>query len=190
MKIWDILKNVGTSIIRNVVPGGGMIVDVVNDLLPDDKKLPQDATGSQITDAINSLPPDQRARVMEKELDVDIEYIQQTYTTNRAMLEAESKSQHTTRPYIAKGSFHVTSFTILAAVGMWSYGVASGNDDMVKTVMDGWPFILSVIGPLVSLLWAYFGILKKESKDRLDAATGNNAPRGVAGLISSLIKKQ
>jgi len=54
MKLGSILAKVGTSVLRNVVPGSGFIIDAVNEFLPKDKKLPTEATGTQITQAVNT----------------------------------------------------------------------------------------------------------------------------------------
>lgn len=190
MKLWDVVKSVGSGIVREVVPGGGILVDAVNEFLPDDKKLPSNATGKDIDDAVGSLPAEQRARIYEKEFDVDLTQIRQSNETVRAMLEADTKNPHTTRPYIAKGSFHVVAFAVVATVSAWAYGVVTGDSDLVKSVTGGWQFILSVIGPLVTLLWAYFGVLKNEQKNRLDAARGSSTPGGIAGILSNIIKRK
>ena len=190
MKLWDIVKTVGSGIVREVVPGGGLIVDAVNAILPEGEKLPVNATGSDINNAVSKLPPEQQASVMEKEFDVDITRIKESNATVRAMLEADTKTPHTTRPYIAKGSFHVVAFAIIVAISVWAYGVFTSNDELVKTVMDGWQFILAVIGPLVTLLWAYFGILKQEHKNRLDAANNTSTPSGIAGILSNVLRRR
>jgi len=190
MKLWDIVKTIGSAAIQTALPGtGSLIVGAVNAMLPDDKKLPESATGQQITSAISTLPPEQQAEVMNKQYDVTIEDIRQSHSTLRAMLESEAKSPQSTRPYIAKGSFHVVSFAIIIAISVWAFGVATSDDGIIKTVVDGWPFILVVIAPLVVLLHTYFGVLKKEHKDRLDAANGAANPAGIVGLVSSLFKK-
>lgn len=190
MKLWDIVKSVGSEIISKVVPGGGVLIDFINDKLPDDKKLPKDATGDQVDQAIKNLPPEQQAALMEKEFDVEMTQIKESNSTVRAMLDADAKNPHSTRPYIAKGSFLVIAFTVIVVISIWSYAVIKGNTDMIKAVMDGWTFILAVIGPLVTLLWAYFGVLKVEHKNKLDAAGGSSKPSGVAGLLSSIISKR
>ncbi len=190
MKLWDIVRTVGGGIIKNVVPGGGLIVDVVNQFLPGDSQLGTDATGADIDQALAGLDPEARASLMEKEFDVDITQIQESNSTLRVMLESDARNPHTTRPYIAKQSFHVIGITVLTVIFLWSYAVIIQNTVMVETVMDGWPFIVAVLGPLVGLLWAYFGILKQEHRDRLNAVDRKPRPLGgIAGLISSLVKK-
>lgn len=190
MKLWDVIKTVGSGVIREVVPGGGILVDAVNEFLPDDKKLPNDATGGDVNSALQSLPPADQARLLDKEFDVDITQIRQSNETIRAMLESDAKNKHTTRPYIAKGAFHVLAFAIVATVSAWLVGIITGDADLVAAVVDGWQFVLAVIGPLVTLLWAYFGVLNREQKNRLDALSGRSGPAGLAGVLSNLIKRK
>ena len=189
MKLWDIVKTIGSAAISTAVPGGPFILGAINSILPDDKKLPETATGHEISSAIGSLPPEQQASIMEKEYDVTLEEIKQSHNTVRAMLESDANNPHSTRPYIAKGSFHVVAFSIITVVSVWAYGVFIENKSIVEAITEGWPFVLAVITPLVVLLHAYFGILKKEHKNRLDAANGSAAPAGIVGLVSSLFKK-
>ena len=56
-------------------------------------------------------------------------------------------------------------------------------------MVEGWQFILAMIAPLVTLLWAYFGVLKTEHKNKLDAANGMSNPSGIAGILSTMLKR-
>ena len=195
MKLWDIVKTVGAGIISTTVPGGAFLLGAVNEFLPDDKKLPETATGHDVQSAMATLSPDQQASLMEKEFEVDITQIKQSYSTMRAMLEADANTPHTTRPKIAYQAFQVVGTTTIITISLWAFAVATGNDKMVKTVMDGWPFVLGVVGPLVILLHAYFGVLKQENKNRLDAAGGlpNNPSTdqsAIMGTIAKLLKRE
>lgn len=189
MNLLNLIKTVGTGIIRDVVPGGGLIVGAINELLPDDKKLTNNATGLDINSAIELLPQDQRAALLDKEFDVDITQIKESNATVRAMLEADTKNPHTTRPYIAKHAFHVVAGISIIVMLIWADAVIDDNEKVIKTIMDGWPFVTAVIAPFVTLLWAYFGVLKQEHKNKLDAAGGASSPSGVIGLLSSIIKR-
>lgn len=190
MKLWDIVKKVGSGIIREAVPGGGLIVGAINEFLPDGEKIPKNATGRDVETVLNELPPEVRSRIMEKEFDVDIEQIKQSNETLRTMLEADAKSTHTTRPYIAKHAFHVVAFSVIVCVSLWAYAVFIKDDLLVKSVMDGWQFVLAVIGPFVYLLWAYFGILRRERKDGMDAAGGNSTSSGLSDILGSLFRSK
>lgn len=190
MKLFDIIRKVGGGIISTVIPGGGAILGVVNAFLPSDKRLPSNATGADAAVAMAGLTSADRLKLEAKEFDVDITQIKESHSTVRAMLEADNANPHSTRPRIALGSFYVIAVIDIVAIGVWAYGVVTGNDTMVKAVMEGWQFILAMNAPLVTLLWAYFGVLKAEHKNKLDAANGSSTPSGITGLISSLISKR
>ena len=104
--------------------------------------------------------------------------------TLQAMLNAERTSQHTTRPKIALGSFRILAFCSIAVVSVFTYAVIAGDEAMVAAVVNGWPFVAAIVGPFVGLLYAYFGILRKESKDRVDALNG-----GSTGIVAGLLSK-
>lgn len=188
MKLKDILKGAAT-IAGTLNPAIGTAIGVVNTFLPEDKKLPETATGQDVTSAIQSLPPGQQVSILEKEINLEALKIQESYETVRVMLESDAKNPHSTRPYIAKQSFHVVAFTIIIVVSLWAYAVGSDKQAMVKTIMEGWPFILGVLGPLVVLLRTYFGVLKQERSDKLNAANKQPAGGGIANLVAGLIKK-
>lgn len=190
MKFWDIVKSVGSTALQVALPGtGSLIVGAINEMLPDGKKLPEGATGAEVQGALNHIPEAQRAELMVKQFDVTVEQLRQAGESNRAMLAADAGSTHTTRPYIAKGSFQVVAATILIAIAAWAYGVVTGDDAMVEKVVAGWPFILAATAPLVALLRAYFGVLETEQRDKLNSSQGAPAQSGLAGIVSALIKR-
>lgn len=188
MKLWDIAKRVGSGLLRDVVPLAGTIIDIVNDVLPDGEKLPGSATGDQVSAAVASLPPEQRAEVMDKEFEVELTQIKESHSTVRAMLEADHRTPHTTRPYIAKGAFHVVAACCLMVISVWCIGVLKSDETIIAAAQNGAMFMLTVIGPLVTLLLAYFGVLKTEHKNRVAAASGSATPSGLSGILSSLLK--
>jgi hypothetical protein len=189
MKLGDILKTVGTGILTAAFPAAAPVIGLVNGFLPDDKKLPETATGTQVAAAVDSLPPDKRAELMSREIDLEETWAKEKGATVRAMLESDANNPHTTRPHIALGSFYVVAFAVVVIVSVWAYGVWDDDPKMVKAVVDGWPFVLAVLAPLVTLLRAYFGVLNREHKQRMDAANGAAPPAGIAGVLASLIKR-
>ena len=195
MDLWEIAKSVGSGLLQTALPGvGTLIVNSINDELPEDSKLPVTATGEDAIAAIKGLPPERRADLMDRQFDVDIAQIKESHSTVRTMLESDAASPHTTRPKIAYQAFQVVGTTTLITISLWAYAVATGNDKMVKTVMDGWPFVLGVVAPLVILLHAYFGVLKQEHKNRLDAAGGmptdpSTNQSAIMGKIAKLLNR-
>lgn len=190
MKLWDILKTVGSAAITTMVPGGGLLLGVVNEFLPKDKQLPTTATGEEVNSAVASLPADQRAAIMDKEFDVEITHVKESNKTLRTMLETEAKSPHTTRPMIALGAFRVVSFVTILVVSMWAFAIVKQDNKLVTSIVSGWPWVLVVIGPFVGWLNSYFGVLKQEQKNKLDAANGSSTPSGIAGIVSALINRK
>jgi hypothetical protein len=190
MDLWSIVKTVGTGLISTMVPGGPLIVAGINAVLPADQQLPANATGQQAMDAIESLPPAEQAAVKKKQYDVEITQIKESHDTVRTMLTADATMPQSTRPYIAKGSFHVVAFVCVMTVSLWAYGILKADTKMVTTIVNGWPFLLAAIGPLVVLLHAYFGVLKTEQKNKLDAANGHSSPAGLAGILSAFMGKK
>lgn len=188
MKLWDVVAKVGSAALNVACPGAGTaLVGVVNGFLDPEKQLPADATGHDVQNAVQTLPPEVRAKVMDHEFEIEKLEIVESHSTVRAMLDSDAKNPHSTRPYIAKHAFHVIAFALVVTVTLWAWGIVKADAEVIKAVTEGWPFILAVIGPLVTLLLAYFGILKKEHKQRLEAANGAPPTGGIAGLLTGLL---
>lgn len=181
MKIKDILKAAGTRLLREV-PGVDVVLDVV-EAVTGDRPDKGSTTADQLRAKLESLPPETQSQVLE----LDIETIRQQGATMQAMLLAESKSSHTTRPLVVRGAFYVVAFVTVLVVSMWAYAVLGGSTEMVETIMDGWPWVAALLVPFIGWLNAYFGILKTEHQNRLDAAQGRTTKRqGLGGLIETL----
>jgi hypothetical protein len=195
MKLWDILKTVGTGVIASAAgPAAPLVLGALNAVLPDDAQLPDAATGQQAQDALASIPAEARAKLMDKEFDVQITQIKETHSTARTMLETEAVSPHSTRPKIAYQSFQVVAYVSIAVVTGWLYAVVTDNSVMMKALTDGWYFVAAVTLPFISFLDRYFGKLVTEQKQKLDAAAGNpigGRPSGgvMSSLISSITRK-
>lgn len=183
MKLLNILKEVGGGILKSVIPGSG-IIGAVNNILKG-KPLSNDATGDDVSRAIAQLPDGDRIKLLDREFDVKIEKLK----TIQAMLSADAITPHSTRPYIAKHSFHIIAIVTLIISIMWAYGVGTGDEIMIKAIMEGWPFILSITAPLVVLLQAYFGVLKSEQKNKLDASNGVSHAEGLGAFIGNIFKR-
>jgi hypothetical protein len=190
MNLLNIAKKVGLGLIRDAIPGGGLLLAAVNEFLPDDKKLPASVTGDQVLSVVESLPPEQRAPLLEKEFDVEITQIKEGNETLRVMLQADAASTHTTRPYIAKHSFHVVALVAVVAIALWGYGITTKQAELVKAVTDGWPFVAAVIAPFVLFLRSYFGILQQEHRQRLNGGAEQSTPSGLGGILSAVLGRR
>jgi hypothetical protein len=188
MDIKGILKKVGSGIVRNIFPAAGAVIDIVNECLPEDKKLDQNATGLQVEEAINTLPADQKVAIMSKRLDVEIEEIRGWSSVVHSLSEADA-SGSSTRPWIAKLMGVVVALTIIVFMLTWTIAIVGDKKEMVKAISDGWPMVATLLGFPMILLRAYFGLRTEEKKARYANATGNNHVSGVIGTIKSLFNK-
>ena len=188
MKLWDIIAKAGKVAISALVPGVGLIVEAINAFLPDDKKLPADATGDQAKDAISALPPDQQALVLMKEFDVEIVEAQEFTKVQQALAQADATGS-STRPYIAKLMAQCVGFVVIASSAMWVISIARDQVSMMTALRDSWPLMLAILGPPIGLLNSYFGKRTKEKESRYNMAAPNSSVPGALSQIIGMFKK-
>jgi len=186
MQLWDVLKKVGSVAIRAAVPGGGVVLDLINEFLPDDKKLPPHATGEQALQAIEALPPDQRSRLLEKELDVEIAEIN-SWTSIMDTLAKADMAGSSTRPWIAKLMAVEVFLVGTGLAGAFLAVLLNGDTATLDKLNDSWATILAVLGTPTALLRAYFGMREREKKARYALAAGRDPQAGgLVGLLQGL----
>ena len=187
MKLTDILKTVGSGLIQTMIPGAGsLIVAGLNAVLPPDKQLPATATGQDAHNAIQALSPEQRASVLNKEYDVEIEEIRGFTNVVTALGEVD-KTGNTTRPQIAMMMAVCVVFAVIGAVGVYMYAVITKDNIMIDSITGGWPFIVGVLSVPSSVILHYFGKRTKEKCHKYEATTGVSAP---LSLLQSFLTKK
>lgn len=186
MDIGTILTKVGGAVIKDVVPGGALLVDVVNSFLPDDRKLPEDTTGEQVRQAVKTLPPDRRAELLSKKVDVELAQIN-SWTQIQATLAEADRAGASTRPFIAKMMAWCVVYAIVIFISMWGVMLWAGDADKLKALADAWPLMLAVLGTPTALLRSYFGARTREKKSRYAAAVGQPPqPNPLADIIRAV----
>jgi len=186
MNLLKILGTVGSGLISTMVPGGAAIVAGINAFLPDDKKLPEDATGTQVQDAVSSLPPDKQAEILNKKYDVKIEEIRSWASIQGHLAKADAVGA-STRPEIAMMMAWLVVLQVFTVCALMIASVAMINNELLTTIKEFWPMLLASMGTPILLLRAYFGMRTEEKKHRVHAATGV-AP--IAGIISSIFNRK
>lgn len=188
MKLWDIIAKAGKVAISTLVPGGGLIVEAINAFLPDDKKLPADATGDQAKAAVSALPPEQQALVLMKEFDVEIVEAQEFTKVQQALANVDATGA-STRPQIALMMAKVICFNVLVASSVWAVAVIRDQVSMMTALTNSWPLLLSILAPLITLLNSYFGKRTKEKEARYNMAVPNSSVPGALSQIIGMFKK-
>lgn len=183
-KLFDAIKGPALAAASTLIPGGPVILSAVNAMLPEDEKLPEAATGQQIVDKVNSLPADQRASLMEKQLDVDIAEIT-AWERIQASLAVADTSGASTRPYIAMMMAWLVVIETAVIVFVLAVAIWQKDDTTLTVLQEFWPLLLALIGTPTALLRAYFGMRTNEKKARYSAATGQDLTGGIVGLIKA-----
>lgn len=188
MKLGKILKSVGKNLVKNVVPGADIIFDTLEDITG--KKLfdRDNATGEDVTKAINFMSSQDQMMVLTKEFDVEI--VEEQEWTKR--FEAANKADETgksTRPEIAK----MVAFTVCLPVNLFSvalfFSALMDKKEMVDSLSNCSMIVISITTPLLALLYAYFGMRTREKQSRYNMAVDQPAPTGIIGSLVNLIKK-
>lgn len=184
MNLLKILGKVGSGIVSAMVPGGSAIIAGINALLPDDKKLPEQATGVDVQNAVSTLPPKEQAEVLSKKYDVEIAEIN-AWANIQSHLSKADESGSSLRPKISMMMAWLVVLQVLTVCIVMIATIGMQNNELFSTFKEFWPFLLASMGIPAKLLHSYFGMRTEEKKHRVHAATGV-AP--IAGIISSLLK--
>ena len=171
MDLGKILKKVGGQVFKTVVPGGGLILEVINAAFPKDKGLLATATGHQIEEAINTLPPEQQAQLLARKFDVEIKEIEEWTNVVKALAEADSTGG-STRPFIAKIMAYLIVFEIVLLFVPMFRAIWKGDFETIKAIGAAWPYIAFAIGVPAEVVRYYFGKRTKEKQSRYSTASG------------------
>jgi len=181
-KLFDTLKGPLLSVAANFIPGGPAILGLINDVLPEDKKLPTTATGADMRLAVNQLDPGQRASLMEKQLDIEIAEINSWEGVQASLAQADGIGS-STRPKIAMIMAWLIVFITVPVILIWVTAIYASDTETLQVINESWPVILTFIGTPTALLRAYFGMRTNEKKARYSAASG----QPITGVIENLI---
>jgi hypothetical protein len=182
-RIFDTIKGPLLGVASALIPGGPLVLAAINEILPENKQLPDTVTGSDMRRAVSRLDPVQRASLMEKQLDVEIAELNTWATIQEAHSKADSTGS-TTRPTIAMMMAWVVVLEVVIIVVAWAYAVFTGDNAMIKEVNEAWPMLLAIVATPTALLRAYFGMRTKEKAARYSASTGQPL-----GMVANLIKE-
>ena len=186
MKLKDIINLAGTATaLVNPVIGGAIMA--INKAVPYGDSLPSHATVSDIKAKLDTLPPDVREPLLERDIELQLAEIK-SHTDIQTALAAADSTGSSTRPDIARlFAWAVVLVEVPIAWGI-TYVVFS-SDDPLDSLAGCWPLILAMVTPLVTVIGTYFGKRTDEKKARYAVAHGQQIPEAVTGLIGSLLKK-
>lgn len=188
MKLFDVLKG-AAKIAGTLHPGVGAAIGLVNGLLPKDKQLPVDATGEDVLSATKQLTPEQQSKILNQEFEYKMKDLEESHSTLRTMLASDATNPQTTRPKMAYQAFVLTAVITLMVMTGWLWGVFKSSDPLTS-INNSYPLVLALVGPFVTLMLAYFGILRKEHQNKLAVLSNNKVepPRNIVDALAAFTK--
>jgi hypothetical protein len=169
--IGGILKG-AAALAGTVHPGVAAAIGLVNEFLPEDKQLPETATGKDVDDAIEGLPPEAQRAIREKEIDLEIAREEGWTERYKAMTQADGQE---TRAHIVLQLTRVLCFEILAFTVLIIWRPEVLESDALCVVFG----VLTATPATV--IMNYFGNLRREHSQRQEAM-------GVAKKAGGLMK--
>ena len=182
MNIKSFLKTVGLGLISSN-PMGAAALTVINGFLPDDKKLPENATGEQAQDAIKSLSPDQLAQLELAE--IHLAEVEEEGRTARYIAMCAAEGQETRAKVVLIAIWGLISTNLLfMLVIAWVY-VERGASEAFSPSLIGTYTVMT--GTLAYVVRAYMGDLRSETRSRHE--TIDEKPRK-PGLLEVLLSRK
>lgn len=166
MKLKDILAGAAT-VAGTLNPALGAAIGLVNGLLPEDKQLPITSTGAEVQRVVDQLPAEQRASLLEREIDLEIAREEGWSTRYQAMCSADGQES---RAKIVMMMAQVLVFEILAFTVLFFWRPEVINSQEV------WLIFGVLTGTPATVLLNYFGNLRREHAQRQNAISGQSAP--------------
>jgi hypothetical protein len=177
MKFKDILAGAAT-LTSIAFPALAPVIGLVNKLLPDDKKLPEDATGNDVQAVVDTLPPEQQASLMEREIDLKIKQEEGWTERYKAMCSADGQE---TRAKVVIMLTKVLCFEILAFTGLFFWHPEILSNSSV------WVVFGTLTAVPAATIGKYFGELRREHGQRQVSAGADPKAMSGLGVLAKLI---
>tara|TARA_R110001583_G_scaffold34551_1_gene115876 strand:- start:25867 stop:26415 length:549 start_codon:yes stop_codon:yes gene_type:complete len=177
VKFRDILTTAAT-VTGLINPALGAAIGAVNGLLPKDKQLPITATGNDVAQMVEQLPPEQRASLMEREIDLAIAREDGWTERYKAMTQADGQE---TRAAIVRMMARVLVFEILAFTVLFFWQPDVVNSEQV------WLIFGVLTGTPATVLLNYFGNLRREHAQRQASISGQPLPKGLGAVLGKVV---
>ena len=165
-----ILATLGGSALQTLFPQQApTIIADLNAVLPETQQLTVDSTGLDIQTAIQSLPPELRLPLLQREYDLRQAELDQETDVTQILANADIKGK-TLRPSIA------FLMAVMLIVNVEVYGYLLYQKALSGTEI-GWDQLMIVIGVPFAIVISYFGFLKNE-RTRIFEMVLNRTPAG------------
>ncbi|WP_110427066.1 hypothetical protein [Glaciecola sp. KUL10] len=186
MKVLDFLKTIGTTAL-SVHPAGAAALTLVNQFLPDEKKLSVASSGDDAIKAVEQLSSADQAKIKLAEVNLEKVELLTDAEKYQAMCKADGQ---TTRAKIVDKAMNCLIIVSLIFIASVAY-VYSTKGAGIAFSYEMMAVYLAVSGTFAYVVRAYFGDLRSETESR-HLSINNRSPnmKGIAGIIGSLTNKK
>ena len=162
------------------------LIPLINAVLPaGEDRLSGTTSVDDAVALIQRQPPDLQLKIDKIDLEREREHTEQI-----RILEEMNRHGSSTRPEIARGSFHVMAFVTIVIVSGITYEFATNGLESAEHMVTIGLGMASLMGPFTAVVWRYFGVRTDEKTLRLAVGTGHS-PETVQkkGFLAGILGK-
>lgn len=174
----------GMSFLKTALGVAGNFVPalkVINQYLPESKRLPDDASAAHVAEIYDEMPPDVQLK-LDNKLEHELGLKKEDTSQLRILAEADMAGS-STRPRIAVNMSNVLIFEILAFTVYLFYVVFKEGTAGLDSLSALWVVFGILTATPVSIIMTYFNARTKEKRTRYAVAHGQSANL-VSGIFS------
>lgn len=209
------MGTVGKAVLSAVIPSlGNKLVEKVNEFVEPDQRLdPQKATGEEVAKAVQGLPPDTQARIIESEVAKEIAALNfrrhiddNTVKIQLAHIEAE-KHGSKTRPRTVAAMVVLVFLGLLVAIGSNAYiaykamsmfeadknmALAAAELTALKALLPDYTSWSIILGFPIWVIRSYFGDRTEDKRVRANAQLGvaTEPKKTFGGAVGDVVTKK
>ena len=186
-RLKDLLRAAGGAALSTVLPfkAVGAILAVISAILPEEQQThldPTKVTGNELLELIGSLPADVQTTVLERQFDLEKQAMESELELTQNLADADLKGK-TFRPTIALlMSLLLAGNTVMYCVMLWKVCMSGA-----VTRMPSWDEMVIPIGMPFLIVVTYFGFMKKERGQIIEALLQNSRIGNVAGGVAQKV---
>ena len=187
MKFKSILRGVA-AVAGTLNPGVGAAIALINNFLPDNKRLPETATGAQAMGAYETLTDSAKAKVDAGAAEFEhLLGMEQEYTSQWVAMNQADQSGSATRPKVVLMFAYLIFMVSAAFITYLFVALINEGTEGVKAVADLWPLLAAATSVPSTVILSYFNHRGKEKRTRYAVMNGH-APNTIGGIVSMFMR--
>lgn len=191
---FDTVLDIASAATSIAFPALAPVIGAVNALVGDSDPVPENATGADVRQRIDRLPPDQRASLLAMQIDAkkceivakkDM-YVSDNITKVEMFKILSETNGQTTRPEVVRkfaSDIRVVTWLSLFALLLMIY-LTDGKPDWTALGALG-AFTASILTTQNLVIRKYFDALESEQRNVIEGSTGSQLTSGMPGVAAA-----